>query len=639
MTIFDRIRDTSTTAGTALGATATFTVSGTAPSGYQTFSARFAVNDADIPVVIAHQTANEWQVCWCTYTTTNTLRVDTVIFSSNADAGVNFSAGTKDVFVSASSRAFGGIREANVWTGNNTFSANVGIGTTTPSSQLHVVSGANFQPQIIADHVAGAETGAAYFVLDRARGTPGARTAVVSGDTLGTLMGRGSDGSAQQNSAWLSFDVDGTVSAGNVPTGITLFTTPVGGASAARMHIDADGNVGIGTTSPPSPLVVNTRTGAYDAFNGGVGTISFGNGEPSGTASPAIIGVASSATALRLVGRSADGWTGGDVGFDARPSAGGDFTTLTNPAFAFTRYGTVIATILRNGNVGIGTTSPAVPLEVRAASSSQIRVFETGSSVDTRVNSIGAGGDAGVVGTYSTHPLALFVNSTERMRIHASGGISFHTTVDPGAFVTAVGATFRLNRLDTVSEGGEIQFCRASDNNVGWTIDLLGTGTGADPTTMRFIDQRTPAVRLELNPRGQLTIVNDQGPLDTHTQAVGFRGSPNNDLTGAYTIALTDAGRTIRKTDTTARTVTIPADGAAGSSTNFPIGTCIVLCNGTAASGNLSVQGAVSGPTINGFFGSRVTRTTAPYTIAPGGTATIRKAAANLWVISGSGTT
>lgn len=121
MPIFDRIRDTSTTSGTALVATTTFTVAGSAPSGFQTFSARFAVNDANIPVVISHQAANEWQICWCTYTALNTLRVDTVLFSSSADAGVNFSAGTKDVFVSGSSRAFGAIREANTWTGNNTF--------------------------------------------------------------------------------------------------------------------------------------------------------------------------------------------------------------------------------------------------------------------------------------------------------------------------------------------------------------------------------------------------------------------------------------------------------------------------------------------------------------------------------------
>lgn len=125
MAIFDRIRDTSTTSGVALNANATFTVSGTAPSGHQTFSARFSTNATDIPVVISHQTANEWQICWCTYTALNTLRVDTVIFSSNGDSGVTFSAGTKDVFVGNSSRAFGAIREANSWTQAQTFQSGI----------------------------------------------------------------------------------------------------------------------------------------------------------------------------------------------------------------------------------------------------------------------------------------------------------------------------------------------------------------------------------------------------------------------------------------------------------------------------------------------------------------------------------
>ena len=128
MAIFDRIRDTTTTTAT-LSATTTFTVSGSAPSGFQTFSARFVSSPADenIPVVIAHQTLNEWQVAWCSYTASNTLRVDTIIASSNSDNGVAFSAGTKDVFVANSSKAIAALREANTFTGSNTFNGAVTI--------------------------------------------------------------------------------------------------------------------------------------------------------------------------------------------------------------------------------------------------------------------------------------------------------------------------------------------------------------------------------------------------------------------------------------------------------------------------------------------------------------------------------
>lgn len=147
--------------------------------------------------------------------------------------------------------------------------------------------------------------------------------------------------------------------------------------------------------------------------------------------------------------------------------------------------------------------------------------------------------------------------------------------------------------------------------------------------------------RLQLNSRGVLYITNDLGPASADTQAVGFRGSPNNDLTGAYTLALTDAGRTVRKTSTTLRTVTIPAD----STVNFPLGTCIMLCNvvdgtnNSATVGALTVACAASGPTLVWMSGTtKNNRTSATNTtIAGGGSATLRKVAANLWTITGAG--
>jgi hypothetical protein len=87
----DRVLDTSTSTGTGA-----FVVSGTAPSGYRTFSAVLTTSDTCY-YSIQHQTLNEWETGTATYSSADTLTRTTVATSSNAGAAVNFSAGTKDV--------------------------------------------------------------------------------------------------------------------------------------------------------------------------------------------------------------------------------------------------------------------------------------------------------------------------------------------------------------------------------------------------------------------------------------------------------------------------------------------------------------------------------------------------------------
>jgi len=89
----DRVRDTSTTAGSG-----SFSVSGTAPAGYRTFSAVLSVSDT-FYYSIQHQTLDEWEVGLGTYSSANTFDRTTIYSSSNAGSAVTFSAGTKDVFI------------------------------------------------------------------------------------------------------------------------------------------------------------------------------------------------------------------------------------------------------------------------------------------------------------------------------------------------------------------------------------------------------------------------------------------------------------------------------------------------------------------------------------------------------------
>lgn len=89
----DRVKETTTTTGTG-----TVTLLG-ASTGFQSFS---AIGNANTTYyTIAGQTGSEWEVGIGTYTSAGTtLARTTVLASSNSGSLVNFSAGTKDVFVS-----------------------------------------------------------------------------------------------------------------------------------------------------------------------------------------------------------------------------------------------------------------------------------------------------------------------------------------------------------------------------------------------------------------------------------------------------------------------------------------------------------------------------------------------------------
>ena len=92
LVLADRVRETTTTVGTG-----TVTLAG-AVTGFQSFA---VVGDGNTTYyTIAGQGTSEWEVGIGTYTLSGTtLARTTVLASSNAGSAVNFSAGTKDVFV------------------------------------------------------------------------------------------------------------------------------------------------------------------------------------------------------------------------------------------------------------------------------------------------------------------------------------------------------------------------------------------------------------------------------------------------------------------------------------------------------------------------------------------------------------
>ena len=149
----DRVKETTTTTGTG-----TVTLLG-ASTGYQSFSA--IGNGNTTYYTIAGQTGSEWEVGIGTYTSSGTtLARTTVISSSNSGSLVNFSAGTKDVFVTypaeyTANAVGGGIGavllnastvtvSGTVASGQNGFSVgpltiNSGVTLTVASGQRHVI--------------------------------------------------------------------------------------------------------------------------------------------------------------------------------------------------------------------------------------------------------------------------------------------------------------------------------------------------------------------------------------------------------------------------------------------------------------------------------------------------------------------
>jgi len=186
-----------------------------------------------------------------------------------------------------------------------------------------------------------------------------------------------------------------------------------------RLVIDSSGNVGIGTSSPATKLAVASANEAFRI----TGTNAYGT-VTDGTVTTYLGGV-----------------TGGDVG--------GYTGTVSNHYYAIRTNNTERMRIDSSGNVGIGTSSPGLPLDVVG----QIR--------GTTVLILNAGSPTTPGNTTPTFfspasgVLGLVTNGSERIRVSSTGGFSVGTTADPGAgAIYATGnitAYYSDARLKTVS--------------------------------------------------------------------------------------------------------------------------------------------------------------------------------------------
>ncbi|MDW8075961.1 MAG: tail fiber domain-containing protein [Bacteroidota bacterium] len=261
------------------------------------------------------------------------------------------------------------------------------------------------------------------------------------------IMGAGAGGAGYANLGQALVikrqSTDGTTSSVatmlTAPTDIGIvaggYTVPGGASwSMSRMVIKADGNVGIGTTTPTSKLVVNATANAtnriiidpeYASLRSNIRFRLAGWGPPQ-----------------RLWGVGAD-WDNGSFAILYEGISADNFS---NPS----RY----LLITHTGNVGIGTTTPSQRLHV-SASADPLRL--EGLQTDNTLDQVLVANSSGVVrlrsasslasstawsltgnsgtnpatnflGTTDGQPLVIRTNNAERLRIDPSGNVGIGTS-------------------------------------------------------------------------------------------------------------------------------------------------------------------------------------------------------------------
>lgn len=277
--------------------------------------------------------------------------------------------------------------------------------------------------------------GTVQVLATKGAGTVGGSNTQVQYNSSGSLAG----------SANMTFNGTGLTSGYFIPSSSTVPTNglylPAANAvgistnSTNAIYIDSSQNVGIGTSSPVQLLTVESTSNVRATIRNSTENTSYASSLDFATGSGSL---ASNNVVGRVIGLITQ----------ADPS------TLQSALTFHTNSGDSVSEKMRidsSGNVGIGTSSPAAPLDVQAASG--VSMFRLTATTGTnscysrysntggflylgRDNSTGTDfGTAYSAGIWSTgaYPMVFGTNGTEKARISSAGGFGVGTTADPGA--------------------------------------------------------------------------------------------------------------------------------------------------------------------------------------------------------------
>jgi hypothetical protein len=367
---------------------------------------------------------------------------------------------------------------------------------------------------------------------------------------------------------------------------------------------DASGNFSAGTITAALSGNATTATTSTNLAGGAANRIAFQTGA----------GATGFVPAPTVSGQNVT-WDGSSINWAAGPVAGITYLLVSANYTAANREG-----VLTNTSGGAFTvTLPASP-----STGAQVIVADAGSAWGTNNLTVGRNGST-IVGlaenlvcdiTGASVQL-VYDGTTWEMYAQIGGNGGNAVTLDGVQTLTNKTISADSNTLSGIAASSFV-VSNASGNIDGSAAQkVIPSGVVVGTTDTQTLTNKTIS-----GADNTLTV--------DGTNAVGFLTIPQNSQSAAYTLVLSDSGKSIYhpSADTTARIWTIPAN----ASVAFPVGTAIAFVNDTSA-GVITI--AITSDTLvlsgAGTTGSR--------TLAANGMATAIKMTSTRWMISGSGLT
>lgn len=551
LVVNDRVKETSTTTGTG-----TFTLDG-AVTGFETFSSAIG-NSNTTYYAIEIPNTTEFEVGLGTVSAGQLART-TVISSSNSDALVNFSAGTKNVFCTLpASKAT--VKDAD---------GRVGIGKATPTAALEIGGDGDTNLQSFRVN---ASTNSEWFSV----GVGGAGVVRFNSQGGNTRVGAAMDLGARMNIAQLSSSAAALALAGGQANNILEVNSANSDLGGDLMVIDENGLVGIGTTSPTYTLesLGSGTDGAFAVFhNQGSG------GAYSGVqiASANQLGGGNSDTNLTITRWNGVGTKVSAVklGVESNNNDGVlTFSTAENADFNSSTYTERMRIDGDTGNVGIGTTSPSAKLDVSHSAAdvgSFIRNNNSGSGQIKLGNSDGfvrVGGNNGTFEVYNSS------NTSARLFIDNVGNVGLGNNTSPSSLLHLSSSDPQITITDTDGTGSQVIKAVGDDFTIDAAANITLDVGGANGINL-YKDN---------GPKGLIYFLSDNlniKPTESDKDLV-IKGNDGGAEITALTLDMSEAGAATFNSSVTVGANLDVSSGTIKLDGNYPTGTNNVAMGDTA---------------------------------------------------------